>query len=187
MISTQAKECRAGNRCCAGSFVLSMVGLVLLMTATVADARTIVCESHDRRQQYCPVDTRGGVRLVRQLSRDGCYEGQSWGYDRHGIWVSRGCRAQFEVGSPPWQQHHGPQPDDGYRRYDHSPPHRHAVTITCESWDGRRNFCRTPFHRGGVEVQRQLSKAPCRYGQTWGWNDRGIWVQGGCRAVFVIY
>ena len=56
------------------------------------------CSSDDGRRNYCNTDTRGGVRLVRQRSDARCSEGYSWGYDRRGIWVDRGCRADFEVG-----------------------------------------------------------------------------------------
>jgi Protein of unknown function (DUF3011) len=55
------------------------------------------CESYDQQQAYCALPFRGRVRLVNQLSRAQCREGFSWGYDRRGIWVSRGCRAEFEV------------------------------------------------------------------------------------------
>ena len=60
----------------------------------------VSCNSDGYRERYCPVDTRGGVRLVRQVSNNKgpCIEGRSWGYDRRGIWVTNGCRAEFEVG-----------------------------------------------------------------------------------------
>lgn len=61
-------------------------------------ARGVRCESRDGRWNRCEVDTRGGVRLTRQLSRSACIHGRSWGSDRRGIWVSGGCRAEFEVG-----------------------------------------------------------------------------------------
>ena len=61
-------------------------------------AGTVIrCESHDQRQAYCALPFRGRVRLVNQISRAACTEGYSWGYDRRGVWVSQGCRADFEV------------------------------------------------------------------------------------------
>ena len=45
-----------------------------------------------------PVNTNGGVRLIRQRSDADCVYARTWGYDRNGIWVDRGCRADFEVG-----------------------------------------------------------------------------------------
>lgn len=59
----------------------------------------VSCASDDMRRNYCDTDTRNGVRLVRQRSEAACRQGVSWGYDRRGIWVDRGCRADFEVGS----------------------------------------------------------------------------------------
>lgn len=59
--------------------------------------QTVRCESQDGRDRRCNVSVRSDVRLVRQLSDTRCIEGQNWGWDRSGIWVSRGCRAEFEV------------------------------------------------------------------------------------------
>ena len=52
----------------------------------------------DNRTRYCNVDTRYGVQIVRQLSRDPCVEGRSWGMTQNSVWVSRGCRAEFSTG-----------------------------------------------------------------------------------------
>ena len=70
--------------------------------AAVPSARLLRCESVDGRARHCPADTREGVRLVHQLSRSPCVEGQSWRFDRAGIWVSEGCRAEFETGRAYW-------------------------------------------------------------------------------------
>jgi hypothetical protein len=76
-------------------------GIALLAIASLtapALAETITCESINGRERFCPANTRGGVYLQSQLSRDGCYQGETWGYDRGGIWVSGGCRARFHTG-----------------------------------------------------------------------------------------
>ena len=89
------------------SIALSALGLVCIAAARPAPAaaqQIITCQSYENRTTHCSVNTSGGVRLVRQLSDASCARGRSWGTDRNGIWVSRGCRAQFEVG--------------GRRRYD---------------------------------------------------------------------
>jgi hypothetical protein len=57
--------------------------------------RDVTCESQDQRQTECDMDTQGDVRLVRQLSRARCVEGESWGLNRHSVWVKDGCRAEF--------------------------------------------------------------------------------------------
>jgi hypothetical protein len=62
------------------------------------DYQTITCSSDDGRRRTCSVDTRGGVRLVRQISGSPCDQNRTWGFTRNGIWVDRGCRAEFAIG-----------------------------------------------------------------------------------------
>jgi hypothetical protein len=49
--------------------------------------------------------TGGGVHLNRQFSQARCEEGYSWGYTDRGIWVDRGCRAEFSVVEPRGNMH----------------------------------------------------------------------------------
>jgi len=74
------------------------------------ESGVITCSSDDGRRAYCAADTRGRVRMARQISGSPCEEGSTWGYDERGIWVDRGCRAEFEIlgggggiGPPPMQ------------------------------------------------------------------------------------
>lgn len=62
-----------------------------------ANAQIVVCASGDYRFQRCAFPVNGRVELVRQLSQSNCQFNRSWGYDRDGIWVNRGCRAEFAV------------------------------------------------------------------------------------------
>lgn len=55
------------------------------------------CESEDFRFKRCRANIAREVVLVRQLSEARCVARQSWGFDRDGIWVDRGCAAEFEV------------------------------------------------------------------------------------------
>lgn len=57
--------------------------------------------------------------------------------------------------------------------------------VRCESLRNQRVTCRLP---GVVRVRlvRELGRAPCREGETWGLGPRGIWVDGGCRGEFEI-
>lgn len=58
--------------------------------------QSVVCESVERRINYCGWDARWGrPRVVEQMSQDACQEGRQWGYDGRQIWVDRGCRARF--------------------------------------------------------------------------------------------
>ncbi len=62
--------------------------------------QSIYCASDDGRRHTCAINTSGGnVRLVNQKSGSACVQGRSWGFTSAGIWVDRGCRADFEVGN----------------------------------------------------------------------------------------
>lgn len=113
------------------------------------------CESDDDRRRTCRVDTRGNVQLVRQLSRSACIEGRTWGQGRDGIWVDRGCRAEFSVSGGGWG---GGRPGDG--GYTSAP-------FRCESRSNRTSQCAVDT-RGRVRLVRQLSDAPCIEGRSWG-------------------
>lgn len=134
---------------------------------------------------------RGGVVLVNQLSRSGCWEGSTWGWDRGGIWVSGGCRAEFRVlgwDRTRWDDRGGWRDDDWRYRNDWRGRNEwgHARRIVCESDRGRYRECRIPAARG-VDIVRQLSRGHCEIGYSWGWNRGVVWVDRGCRAEFVVY
>jgi hypothetical protein len=152
----------------------------------------ITCASDDMRRHYCPIDTQGRVRMLNQRSGSPCVQGQTWGFDNRGIWVDRGCRADFVVGRNsgnggsgyyPGGPGPGYPPNGGGNGY--RPPPGNGGTITCSSNNGKRNFCSTYTGRG-VRMINQRSGSPCVQGQTWGWNNQGIWVDRGCRADFQI-
>ncbi len=60
--------------------------------------QTLTCSSDDGKRHYCNADTSGGVQMTNQRSGSPCRQGESWGYDQRGVWVDRGCRADFVVG-----------------------------------------------------------------------------------------
>jgi hypothetical protein len=57
---------------------------------------TILCSSDNGQRRYCRADTRRGVRLIRQVRGLGCRPA-TWGYDARGVWVDRGCQAEFDL------------------------------------------------------------------------------------------
>ena len=62
------------------------LGTVLLSTAGTAEAAmTITCESRNNARHTCPVKTNDGVRLSRQLSTQGCWQNDTWGYGNNEI------------------------------------------------------------------------------------------------------
>lgn len=133
----------------------------------------VVCKSNGYQQAYCPIDTRGGVRLTRQLSGSACMRGRTWGVDRGGIWVDDGCQGEFMVGGG-WDPGYQPLPPSAYVQ---------PRVVRCESMDGRLNRCAAPT-RGGARIVNQLSNTTCIEGRNWGWDRNGIWVSSGCRADF---
>jgi len=147
-------------------YLILMVLVLFVSLAASADER-VRCESKGNHRE-CAYETDGTVALERQLSVSACIEGETWGYDDDVIWVDQGCRADFRV-TP---------------RRDNDDNEDNGETITCESY-GRRRVCEAniPF---GVRLMKQLGRANCVRGETWGYDDDGVWVTGGCRGEFLI-
>lgn len=119
----------------------------------------LVCESYNYQRNYCRAGLAGrDVFLLRQLSTSSCIN--NWGFDRNGVWVTNGCRAEFAV-------------EDRYAT--------HNDIVVCSSRNLQFQACRANT-RGGVEFVRQLSRASCN--RNWGYDNQGIWVTNGCRASF---
>lgn len=123
----------------------------------------LTCSSRNFQFQGCQADTRGGVEFARQLSRASC--NGNWGYDRQGIWVTNGCRAQFKV-------------------LPYVPVYSGPSTVKCSSRSNRRKACRADTS-GGVRLKKQHSRANCR--GNWGYTRNQIWVDNGCRATFQLH
>jgi hypothetical protein len=77
--------------------IAAIVSLVLIVPSVSFADSIVRCESSGYRYQHCSADTKGRVTIDRQLSSTRCREGDNWGYDRHGIWVNKGCGAEFRV------------------------------------------------------------------------------------------
>lgn len=158
------------------SLGLASFGAGLLYLYSPADALaayTLNCSSNDGGRRYCPADVGRSVRLIRQISQSPCIQGRTWGWDRGGVWVDRGCRADFEVRS-------GGRPGPPIVAPGPRPP----AIVSCNSDDMRRHFCGIPVRRANVRLARQRSQSPCVRGSTWGTTRDAIWVDRGCRADF---
>ena len=66
-----------------------------------------------------------------------------------------------------------------------NPSYPGVKRVRCESQNNRRSYCGADT-RGGVSVARQLSQVQCIQGRNRGFDARGIWVDQGCRAEFLI-
>jgi hypothetical protein len=60
-----------------------------------------------------------------------------------------------------------------------------SQTIKCESNDGKRHYCGT-YAPNQVTMSRQISGSPCQRDRSWGVDNRGLWVDNGCRAEFYV-
>lgn len=134
--------------------------------ATAGSGMRFRCESDRSQPRYCTVDTSEGVTLVKQLSAIPCMQGRNWDYDRHGVWVSHRCRAEFVTGKP-----------------EALAPSAAGNTIKCESRANRIERCAADTSRG-VRLTRILSTSACVENLDWGYDDEGIWVAQGCRGEF---
>lgn len=155
------------------AFVMAMVLALLGMHVppAVAQQGFLTCSSNGYRHNFCSANTQGRVVLLRELSTGNlCRQGRGWGFDNSGIWVDRGCRADFSYGR-----------DGGnWSGGDWSGP----GTVLCESIGYRRNFCRVDT-QNRVNLMREVSTGNlCRQGSGWGFDRNGIWVDRGCRGEF---
>jgi hypothetical protein len=141
--------------------------------------KVIACASRDSRRASCPDDLRGYALVdVRQQSRTECVLGRNFSYDERGMWVEGGCRAEFEF------EYRGP----GYRGtapFGGGVGGGAASLLTCESVENRRVYCEVS-RSARVRFVKQLSRSACTEGSTWGFEQRGIWVDRGCRAEFEV-
>ena len=158
---------RACSALCSSLALSGLALLVGLLWPTPASAEQLIrCQSHDYRYKHCPTGGHSRVRLNRQLSKSACIEGRTWGYDPHGVWVNRGCGAEFRI-LPRRTRRRGP------------------ARFRCRSQQYNYQHCPADTRRG-VRLVKQRSKAACIKGRTWGYDPRGVWVDRGCDAEFRI-
>lgn len=140
----------------------------------------IVCESKSVAREQCQVAGGTAVRLVKQYSINPCRLNQSFGLGFGHMWVSNGCRGEFEVtvagGTAPGNGGVTPAPGTGTGLPDR---------VVCESKSGERTECRVKVG-AQVKLARQLSTAACTQGNTWGYGYGMVWVTKGCRGEFEV-
>ena len=173
-------------------FSLSLVLLAVLLSpllinspGTAASAMPgpysyrFYCASDDFYRHFCSIETPGRVQIVRQRSESPCVYGRTWGTAGSGVWVDRGCRADFVVNASEWSN------GDDYGHYRDYGNYRRSRVLYCASDDFDFRGCPADTY-SGVRIVRQRSDSPCIYGRTWGYDERGIWVDRGCRADFEV-
>lgn len=112
------------HSCC--TIMTCFTGLAMVMPPqAVARERHITCGSQNYGYNYCRVYTGGRVRLAHQLSHKPCTEGSTWGYDSQGVWVDKGCRADFIVDEAYGTGWNGGYNSDYNSHHDYSSSSRH--------------------------------------------------------------
>ena len=173
--------------------VHTLAALLLALTLPVAHAdddreksrgnrlieSTLRCESRNAREQFCPADVRGWVRVRNQLSSAPCVIGRNWRHDSRGIYVKNGCRADFI-----YQTRGNGSNGDGWGS-GAGWGNGGRETLVCQSSGGREQFC-AARNDGRVRLVRTLSAAACIEGESWKSDRSGIWVRNGCRGEFEI-
>lgn len=149
---------------CAFAGLLPAAGALAQPAVLPAQA---VCQSRDMARAHCPLETRYGVELVRQLSDTSCIRGSEWDIEQGGIWVALGCRGEFRARVPV------------------SAATQTRRVLRCES-DGRQQSCPVILRGAPVRLLRQLSAWPCKEERSWGVRRNEIWVSRGCDAEFEI-
>jgi hypothetical protein len=167
--------------------VAGLVAVCSLMAALPAHAQRgqgVRCESNNGKFNRCQMPWRD-AELVKQESKGACVRGQSWGVDRQGLWVDRGCRGVFG------EARHG-RPDDGRPGYgpggwQPGPGWDRSIRLQCDSNKNKYQMCMVDVgRRGRVQLVKRMSDARCTEGSSWGWNRAGVWVDHGCRGQFLV-
>ncbi|MBC7506392.1 MAG: DUF3011 domain-containing protein [Sandarakinorhabdus sp.] len=130
------------------------------------------CESWQFRPARCAMNTRGGAHIQRVIAGD-CRQG-NWGFDRNGVWVVNGCRADFIAGN-------GGGNGGGWGGGGNPG----VQIIDCNSINYRPARC-PALIRSGVQIDRVLG-GECIQNRSWGFDGGAIWVNSGCRARFRVF
>lgn len=118
------------------------------------------CDGRHQQKTHCPADTNAGVMI--ESEEPDCQFDSTWGFDQNSVWVDERCETSFRVAVGPAQ----------------------GRAIRCD-WveDGPRRFCALDT-RGGVTLEQSVGVSACVFGSSWGLADGGVWVDGGCSALF---
>jgi len=130
--------------------------------------RVVHCVSTESGRTYC-----GAPHVRYTLSGSppaGCIEGNTWGVDDRGVWVTSGCAADFTVVERPTE-----------RVVRTETTTTSTQVVHCISTASGRTYCGAAHTR---YVVHGTADPKCVEGRTWGVDDRGIWVTGGCTADF---
>lgn len=141
-------------------------------------APDLLMECHSRGARVeCPMPFPARAVMRSNLSQVPCTPNRNYGTVGNRIWVDGGCGGLFEL----YRLDAGDQPPQGL-----PPPAQPELdAIECTSRRNRREECPVPRGWRGVQLVAQLGRFPCQLGETWGFENRRIWVEQGCSGRFV--
>ena len=159
---------------------LVLAGVASFPAYAASADKTVSCSSNNGDRVECAADLRGySLADVKQQSRAECVVGRNFGYDDRGVWVDGGCRGAFTF-------REGGERYDGPRSYGYTEPGIDGEKrVRCESEGGRKANCDADLRGYRFVEVRNLSRADCVIGRNFGYDDRGVWTEEGCRGEFV--
>jgi hypothetical protein len=66
-------------------------------------------------------------------------------------------------------------------------PSGRSMVVRCSSQNGTRRTCPVGGFIKSATVEQQFSGSPCIQDSTWGFDNRSLWVNRGCRADFRVW
>ncbi len=148
----------------------------------LGNGRVIRCESLRYQPQRCALDVYGPPQ-IQQVFGGQCTRGQDWGWDRGGIWVNNGCRANFFVAGRPGSGPGGPGYNPGIG--NGAGWNGGGTIIECSSWQYKPARCPAMITHD-VQIVSVIG-GECVRNRSWGFDGGAVWVNNGCRARFRVF
>jgi hypothetical protein len=173
-------------------------GRLITLSGQPAEWRRMQCNqplpANPAEFHFQGVDGRGRVSLVREprdnrgtaVVRIEDSKGGREAYTFDLTWRSGyGNQQGIPQGNPQYGTQQNPGPGNGVYRDGGRPRRWETDVISCNSDGRRRSYCDADTSRG-VLLLRPRGDADCRLNVNWGFDQRGIWVEQGCRADFQV-
>ena len=143
--------------------------------------RNVICSSNKNQYAECRTPFRGRAIVAQQISDKRCVEGVNWGQRQDIIWVNNGCRATFTQANNGnnngWNNNNGNEWNgNGWGNNNYQ--------VACTSDGNDFKSCYWDHRYGSPVLIKKISKKSCIAGRSWGYDNRGLWVNNGCRAIF---
>jgi len=152
--------------------------------------QVVHCVSTESGRAYCG---KPHMRYVIKTPGAVCVQGRTWGTDERGVWVSGGCTADFDTSAEIVANEKVTTTvvtTGEVREGEHEHEHEHerddhdaasVRVVHCIAAADGRTYC------GVHHTHYVYSGTPnpvCVEGTTWGFDDHGVWVTGGCKGDF---